>query len=180
MGLDMFLRKAKAIDSIELWKDKTVTNIKLWELDPYVLKKDRKRLYDKLLPYLNKDTSYETYSQEIAYWRKANQIHSWFVENVQGGEDNCECYPVSQDNLTELLDRCKEVLTCFNGGKIKYGKAKRVAALLPTQEGFFFGSTEYDDSYVRDLEQTVEILNPILNGDVVNWDDEVVVYHSSW
>ena len=24
-----------------------------------------------------------------AYWRKANQIHGWFVKNVQDDEDDC-------------------------------------------------------------------------------------------
>ena len=28
---------------------------------------------------------------EAAYWRKANQIHNWFVENIQDGEDDCSC-----------------------------------------------------------------------------------------
>lgn len=25
---------------------------------------------------------------KVGYWRKANQIHQWFVDNVQAGEDN--------------------------------------------------------------------------------------------
>ena len=29
--------------------------------------------------------------EQVGYWRKANQIHNWFVENVQDGEDDC-CY----------------------------------------------------------------------------------------
>ena len=33
-------------------------------------------------------------SERIGYWRKANQIHNWFVENVQGGEDDCKKYYV--------------------------------------------------------------------------------------
>ena len=26
----------------------------------------------------------------VAYWRKANAIHSWFVENCQDGVDECQ------------------------------------------------------------------------------------------
>lgn len=26
----------------------------------------------------------------VAYWRKANQIHDWFVKNVQDGIDECQ------------------------------------------------------------------------------------------
>ena len=44
---------------------------------------------------------------EVMYWRKANAIHKWFVDNVQGGEDDCREYPVSNDQLIELRDTCK-------------------------------------------------------------------------
>jgi len=42
----------------------------------------------------------------MGYWRKANQIHQWFVDNVQDGEDNCGSYYVTREQLEEL----KEVL----------------------------------------------------------------------
>ena len=29
---------------------------------------------------------------EIGYWRKSNQIHKWFVDNIQEGVDNCATY----------------------------------------------------------------------------------------
>ena len=32
--------------------------------------------------------------EEAGYWRKANAIHRWFVENVQKGEDDCRDYYV--------------------------------------------------------------------------------------
>ena len=37
--------------------------------------------------------------EDVGYWRKANQIHNWFVQNVQGGEDDCGIYEVSQAKL---------------------------------------------------------------------------------
>ena len=36
-----------------------------------------------------------TVEYQIIQWRKANQIHSWFVENVQSGKDDCGMYYVS-------------------------------------------------------------------------------------
>jgi len=33
-----------------------------------------------------------TIELDYAYWRKANQIHNWFVENVKDGVDNCGNY----------------------------------------------------------------------------------------
>ncbi len=47
---------------------------------------------------------------EVMYWRKANQIHKWFVDNVQDGEDDCGRYLVSKTQLTELIKLCERVL----------------------------------------------------------------------
>jgi hypothetical protein len=40
---------------------------------------------------------------EAMYWRKANAIHYWFVQNVQSGADDCREYFVTRDNLRSLL-----------------------------------------------------------------------------
>lgn len=107
----------------------------------------------------------------VAYWRKCNQIHQWFVQNCQGGTDDCNPHPVSREKLEELLLLVKKVLN----GKLDADKA------LPTQSGCFFGSTEYDEYYRQDLKDTVEQLEAILNGDD---DSNGLFYHyeyrSSW
>lgn len=111
--------------------------------------------------------------EEGCYWRKANQIHKWFVDNIQNGVDNCGDYYVSTKNLQKLLDVCKEV-------KANPDKAPE---LLPTQEGFFFGNTEYDEWYFENIDYTIEQLSKILeeekqlNEDGFYSDFE---YHSSW
>ena len=107
---------------------------------------------------------------DAAYWRKANQIHNWFVQNVQDGEDECRPHYVSVTNLRELLEACKEVLA-------DHDKAED---LLPVQEGFFFGSYEYDDWYFEQIQDTVQQLECILSvpeSELANWDFE---YQSSW
>lgn len=47
---------------------------------------------------------------EVGYWRKANHIHAWFVENVQGGNDDCSYYTVTEDNLMDLKEVCEKVV----------------------------------------------------------------------
>ena len=48
---------------------------------------------------------------ESSRWRKANQIHNWFVENVQDGIDDCSYHnEVTKEILEELLDICQRVL----------------------------------------------------------------------
>ncbi len=103
---------------------------------------------------------------EAGYWRKANQIHKWFVDNVQEGEDDCGNYWVSREQLTELRDVCQRVLDF-----------KHLAdELLPRQQGFFFGNTDYDEWYYKDIEHTVKIIDECLTLPL-DWDFE---YHSSW
>ncbi len=104
--------------------------------------------------------------EEVGYWRKANQIHQWFVENIQQGEDDCKSYWVSRENLIELLDICKQI-------KEDNSKAE---SLLPTQSGFFFGGTEYNEWYFNDINNTIEILEEILSDESAD-DFE---YQSSW
>jgi len=104
--------------------------------------------------------------EEAGYWRKANQIHQWFVNNVQDGNDNCGTYWVSRDKLKELLELCNKVLS----DKINAGE------YLPTASGFFFGSTNYDEYYFQDVENTIEIIESCLKDDDAN-DFE---YSSSW
>jgi hypothetical protein len=104
--------------------------------------------------------------EEVAYWRKANQIHNWFVKNVQGGIDNCQNSYVSRDNLEELLDVCNQVIA----------DNSLAVTLLPTGSGFFFGSTEYDEWYFKDISNTIVYLTEILEDESA---DEFE-YYASW
>jgi hypothetical protein len=102
----------------------------------------------------------------VAYWRKANQIHAWFVEHVQDGEDECREHSVSKEQLQTLCDLCQQVLDTKN------------ASLLPPRPGFFFGSTDIDDYYWQDLKYTIDQLKPLLEDPrFQGWD---FTYQSSW
>ena len=102
----------------------------------------------------------------VGYWRKANAIHDWFVKNVQDGEDECRPHSVSRAQLTELKELCQQVLNDKN----------LAAELLPTASGFFFGGTDYDEWYFKDLEQTVVIIDRTLELS----EDWGIEYRSSW
>jgi hypothetical protein len=138
--------------------------------------------------------------EEVITWRKSNQIHRWFVENVQDGKDDCGNYYVSQSKLEQLLKTCVEVVEASElvsgevttGYTYAAGSGETVALreagqiinnptvaklLLPTQEGFFFGSTDYDQWYFEDLKRTMTVLQEELaKGDA---SDEYQ-YWSSW
>lgn len=150
MGLDMYLSKK--------------TYVKYWEHkgdDNYDVKVTKGGQPTNIDP---KKVSYIT--EEVAYWRKANQIHKWFVDNVQNGNDDCGNYYVSREKLEELLDSCKKVQADMSLAE----------QLLPSQSGFFFGGTDYDDWYYQDIDRTIEMLEEILSDETA---DEFE-YTSSW
>lgn len=109
-------------------------------------------------------------SVPAAYWRKANQIHAWFVDNVQEGEDQCREHEVSRDQLRELIEICKTVTAGH----------KKAPDLLPARSGFFFGGTEYDKWFFEDVRETVEKLTPLLDEDKFPTKDWDFYYRSSW
>ncbi len=193
MGLDMYLekinRKAIKYDVNDLWiEDEEKKNSKLYqEIKPYIVKRGSDAY------------SYPSLSEEIGYWRKANHVHNWFVENVQGGTDDCGSYEVTKEQLEELKKICNTVISNSElvNGKINGGtrytkdegevqlwddgkviKDSTIARkLLPTQSGFFFGATEYDEYYYGDVVKTVEFIDKALETDFENY---AIRYCSSW
>lgn len=103
----------------------------------------------------------------VGYWRKANAIHGWFVDNIQDGMDECQETYVSRETLAELKDLCEKVLA-------DESKAKD---LLPPRDGFFFGSTTIDEWYRADLKLTIEILERAFNSVP---ETTKFYYQSSW
>ena len=141
-----------------------------------------------------------TISFTVAYWRKANQIHNWFVENHMDGNQDGNDPELSRKDLIVLRDLCNRLLTelqtepgqVFNGktyfpdGRVEVSHVvgrvivNRALAeeLLPTRSGFFFGCTDYDDGYISDLESTVKQLDAILNDP--RFEGFYFRYHASW
>ena len=118
---------------------------------------------------VSRETSYQ-----VGYWRKANHIHKWFVDTCANGEDDCNRIYLSIAQVEELLSLCKQVQADHT----------LAPSLLPTQEGFFFGSTDYDDYYFEDIKHTIEIIKPLLAFMNHKWDEEdytwEVYYEASW
>jgi hypothetical protein len=143
----------------------------------YVGSRSNKEGYDHAVKALGAEEFFSKHSHdrlgsadvkvEVAYWRKANAIHKYFVDNLQGGKDECQTTEVSRSELQDLLDICNEVME-------DRSKAEK---LLPTQGGFFFGSTEYDEYYFENIEMTINQLTSILENAPKRWYFE---YSSSW
>jgi len=184
MGLDMYLTAKRDFYASE-WrgKEEQEMNKKIRELFPEMFKTG------------NLDNIGVSF--EVGYWRKANQIHKWFVNNCQDGVDDCRDGYASRKQLKELRDLCQTVVdnsklkdgTIINGYTFKNGKEipklekgkiienpETAQLLLPTRDGFFFGGTDYDEWYLDDVKHTIEVIDKCLALSK-DWN---FYYHSSW
>ena len=169
--------------------------------------------------YRNSEPEYDEdmFGKELIYWRKANQIHNWFVQNCQNGVDDCGRYVITISDLKKLQELCKKILTMTeikqelrptypNGWfsepvhvmqdvrLLTEEGMKFASEHLPSCSGFFFGSTDYDDWYVREVDNTVDLIDDAidylnceygfaLNTDLVTGEykgDYIIEYSSSW
>ena len=97
-----------------------------------------------------------TVEYPAGYWRKANAIHNYFVQTLGGGVDECQEMYVPRETLSDLRERCQDVIASDNMEQM----AQEVG--LETVPGFFFGDTEYTDWYKEDLKLTIEIIDHVL------------------
>ena len=148
MGLDMYLSAKKHLEKIN-WQALQANDELTYNSPEAVYPKFNDLMEITQLTNVATDMYGASVEVTCAYWRKANQIHAWFVKNVQDGNDNCESYYVSQDKLIELLALCNHALETKD------------PSLFPPQEGFFFGGTDIDEWYWRDLTNTINQLERI-------------------
>lgn len=161
-----------------------------------------KQFYTKYYSDWDTEHKYGWYSiiKQVGYWRKANEIHNWFVENVQDGEDDCDYHnECTMEILEDLLHTCKVVLdSCAttygkihiedraidNDWKPIYRDGQVIIdssvaeELLPRCRGFFFGGDGYDEYYVSDIVDTIKILEDVLA--TTDFETQMVFYVSSW
>ena len=86
------------------------------------------------------------YPEVDAYFRKVNFIYKYFQYKL---EDE-QCF-IEKEDLLDIIERCEQVLA----------DDTKAEELLPTQCGFLFGSTDYDDYYfdnVADCKKQMEHL----------------------
>lgn len=115
---------------------------------------------DKILGGENMRPSIE---HEVAYWRKFNALHSYFNRHFnEQDNDNCVNIYMDIDDIKELLELVKNLKDNIRLEGEKVLNPEVCEALLPTQEGFFFGSTNYDKDYVSDLDLTIKQLSKVI------------------
>lgn len=134
--------------------------------EPFEENLQKIREFSKASEYGTDEAPYVQIKYPLVYWRKANHIHKWFVENVQEGEDDCRNYTVDIEQLSDLRDLAKIVRETGD------------TSLLPRLEGFFFGSNEIDDDYWADLDRTISEIERVL--EIPTNSFTFITYTSSW
>lgn len=174
MGLDMYLEARKYVGRID-WKAVPHPLPDGASFNDYTTEDFNivKQLFPAQLTKYNDAGSHVAIN--VGYWRKANQIHGWFVKNVQGGEDECKEHHVERHQLAELLDTVTKVLE---------GNKDTAKELLPVTSGPFFGNYDdedgYDEWYYEQLKHTKDMLTDILAVVPENDIDYSFYYQSSW
>ena len=159
MGLDITFYKAKRLKDNET-KERLEEIRK--ELDAEYLKSIDER-NSKLINELEDEKEKINPWNEVAYFRKVNFLIPFF-----GYEENCSNIEIDKYQVEDLIEACKEVL-------VNHDKA---SFLLPTQEGFFFGSTDYDDWYFDDVQNVKEKFEEILAD--FDRDEDILLMHCWW
>jgi len=170
-------------------------------LDMYLISNSRKLCFTTRNPLEGVSKSLAQ-NGVVAYWRKANAIHNWFVKHVQDGCDDCGYYIVTMQDLKDLDSDIDDVLASSRlvmgkvsdgivvAGKERFDLRQRdglviedttvAEKLLPTKNGFFFGGTDYDSGYVQDLTYTKRVIEHIRDNVVVRDDAAHVIDEPDW
>jgi hypothetical protein len=146
--------------------------------------KDRARLIELLAPYtyysFQKGMLETCELEKVAYWaddiiesfshrfdmyyRKVNFLYAYFADRLE----NEQCL-VTRHDVEDIIDRANKVLLAHDDSVSM--------ELLPTQCGFFFGSTDYDYWYYEDVAEVIESFTTYLEG----WDDDTIGWvYFSW
>lgn len=142
---------------------------------------------------------------EVAYWRKANHIHGYFVREIvkekNEGDYHGEYVKVNKKQLSDLLSLVDNLLEnivledgmVHNGDRLDMETGKFVPIyepgknivnseicekVLPVTDGFFFGSQEYSEYYYDTLVLTKELLERILKE--TDFNKYSIYYCASW
>ena len=154
MGLDIRFEKAKR-HRVEETEERLNEIEKKLENANYSSVKEfdsLKKEYDELNPW-----------KEVAYFRKVNFLLPFFEYY-----EDCSRLEIDDYKIDELLVKCKQVLEDHSLAE----------TLLPTQGGFCFGNTEYNDWYFEDVKEVYDKFSEIAED--FNSDEDMLVMVCWW
>lgn len=104
------------------------------------------------------------YKPHDLYFRKVNAVYRYFQDRLED-----EAVEITRDDAVDIINKATTVLA---------ERDESVSAdILPTQGGFFFGSTDYDEYYYDCAREIVDEFSKLL----LNWkNDETCFIIMSW
>ena len=199
MGLDIYFKKVKTqglettdIEDLELmrrdYRRTLLSNSVFAEINT-ILKTNlneetKKRVIELIKPYIIYgfeltrliECNLERVEQCVNYivdtfinhedmdYRKVNCLYAYFNDRLE--DEQCL---VTKADVEDIIDRAKNVLLAHD--------EETSAQLLPTQSGFFFGSTEYDEYYYDDIADVYKQFTKYLE----DWTDDTIGWvYFSW
>lgn len=109
--------------------------------------------YEKLIDELN-DIDCENF-EFLAYFRKVNFLFEFFSGSLNEDETTAI---ITRGEMETLIDNCEFVLN----------NRDKASEILPTCDGFFFGSLDYDDYYFESVAKVLLSFQVILE----NYSDD--------
>ena len=164
MGLDMYFYARKTTyKSFSKW-DKSG---KVDETNyPEDLKTFSDYIYDRNFKSAETETRYQ-----IGYFRKFNALHSYIVKTFANGVDECQDIILYKEDVEQIKKVLDEVLNAHQ-------QVEKAKELLPTQSGFFFGGTDYDEFYFDDVKDAAGLMQNLL--DNFDFENYQLIYQASW
>lgn len=163
MGLDMYFYARKTTyKSFSKWDNPDRAN----EVNyPEDLKIFSDYIHDRNFKSVQTETRYQ-----IGYFRKFNALHSYIVKTFANGIDNCQDIILYKEDVEQIKKVLDDVLEANTEEKAK--------ELLPTQSGFFFGGTDYDEFYFEDVKDAADLMQSFL--DNFDFENYQLIYEASW
>ncbi len=174
MGLDTYFYKCKREDynayteANKEWQEKEPKGSKMAHDEFKKLSKAmQEEIQKEITDWYESQPKMDKYGiTDIGYFRKVNFLMSFFKY-----EGNCEYKEIAKSELEDLVERCNAVLTTP-----KKNRQEKAEDLLPTQSGFFYGSTDYNEWYYKDVEEVRDWASEVLE----NLKDEEIVLMWCW
>lgn len=175
MGLDVYFYKGKRKNynaytkAFKEWQEKEPESGKMAH-DEYekLSKAKQEEIQKENSEWYESQPKMDKYDiTDIGYFRKVNFLMAFFKY-----EDNCEFKEIAKCELEDLVERCNAVLTTP-----KKSRQEKAEDLLPTQSGFFYGSTDYNEWYYKDVEDVRDWASEVLEN---LKDDEIILMYCWW
>lgn len=189
MGLDIYFFRTKRPDYDKYQKD-----LEDWMAkEPEFLTEEteeeesRQKTYEEMTEeehkrysdWLSARPDWDEIAEECGYFRKVNFLLPYF-----GYEENCEDNEISKGELENLVVACSKVLTAYDKRDEEPDDEDDAEpwediadCYLPTESGFFFGSTDYDEWYISDVREAKEWAEKLL--DKLD-EDDIVIMNCWW